>query len=103
DPIGVRKVVLDNGLTVFLSENHERPEVFGAVVVRTGAKNDPPNDTGMAHYLEHMLFKGTTKLGTTDWERERPLQERLEALYDGLRGASASERKRIEAEIGATV
>jgi predicted Zn-dependent peptidase len=103
DPLGVRRVVLDNGLTVLLSENHDRPEVFGAVVVRTGAKNDPPDDTGMAHYLEHMLFKGTTELGTTDWAAERPLQERLEALYEELRGAQGKRRERIVAEIGTTV
>jgi zinc protease len=103
DPLGVRRVVLDNGLTVLLSENHERPEVFGAVVVRTGGKNDPPDNTGMAHYLEHMLFKGTTTLGTTDWERERPLQERLETLYEQRRSATGDARKRIDEEIGQTV
>jgi predicted Zn-dependent peptidase len=103
DPLGVRSVVLDNGLTVLLSENHDRPEVFGAVVVRTGAKNDPPDDTGMAHYLEHMLFKGTTQLGTTDWEAERPLQQRLERLYDELREAKGAQRERVLAKIGATV
>lgn len=103
DPLGVRRVVLDNGLTVLLSENHERPEVFGAVVVRTGAKNDAPDDTGMAHYLEHMLFKGTTRLGTTDWKRERPLQKRLEALYEQRRAATDEQRDRIDEEIGKVV
>ncbi len=103
DPLAVRRVVLPNGLTVMLSENHERPEIFGAVVVRTGGRNDPPNDTGMAHYLEHMLFKGTTKIGTTDWERERPLQAQIEQLYDELKRASPSERRSIEAEIRRTV
>lgn len=99
DPLGVHRVVLDNGLTVFLSENHERPEVFGAVVVRTGAKNDPPEDTGMAHYLEHMLFKGTETLGTTDWTREQPLQARLEQLYERRRATTGRARERIDAEI----
>ncbi len=103
DPLGVRQLVLANGLTVLLSENHERPEVFGGVVVRTGGKNDPADNTGMAHYLEHMLFKGTTELGTTNWDAERPLQEKLESLYEQLRGAKATERKRIQAEIAATV
>ncbi len=103
DPQGVRQVVLDNGLTVLLSENHERPEIFGAVVVRTGGKNDPTDNTGMAHYLEHMLFKGTTDLGTTDWEAERPLQTRLEQLYEQLRGADDAKRKQIQREISKTV
>ncbi|MCA9708427.1 MAG: insulinase family protein, partial [Myxococcales bacterium] len=92
------------GLTVLLSENHDRPEVFGAVVVRTGGKNDPSDDTGMAHYLEHMLFKGTTDFGTLDWEAERPLQERLEQLYEDL-GAAKDEAARaaVQEQIGETV
>nr|WP_255216135.1 M16 family metallopeptidase [Pseudenhygromyxa sp. WMMC2535] len=108
DPLGVREYVLDNGLHVLLSENHSQPEVFGAVVVRTGGANDPADDTGMAHYLEHMLFKGTTRLGTADWAAEAPLQARLVALYDELRavvdgGGDAGERARVEAEIAEVV
>ena len=103
DPLGVQRLELPNGLTVLLSENHERPEVFGAVVVRTGGKNDPPDNTGMAHYLEHMLFKGTTDLGTLDWEAERPLQERLEGLYDQLATAEGEERDRVLEQISSTV
>ena len=104
DPIGVKRVVLDNGLTVLLSENHERPEVFGAVVVRTGGKNDPPDNTGMAHYLEHMLFKGTRSLGTSDWAREKPLQDEIVRLYDELAGVDDPEqRASLEERISDTV
>ncbi len=103
DPGAVTTVVLDNGLTVMLSENHGRPEIFGAVVVRTGGKNDPVDNTGMAHYLEHMLFKGTTALGTTDWAAERPLQARLEQLYEELATAKDDRRAQITAEIGRVV
>ncbi len=104
DPLHVQQYVLDNGLTVMLTENHERPEVFGAVVVRTGGKNDPPDNTGMAHYLEHMLFKGTQDLGTTNWKAEAPLQSRLEQLYDELGRATDDEaRKAIGKKISATV
>ena len=103
DPLQVQSVVLDNGLTVLMSVNRERPEVFGAVVVRTGGKNDPPDDTGMAHYLEHMLFKGTVDLGTTDWSAEQPLQELLEQLYERKRGASPADAAEIDAEIARTV
>ena len=95
DPLGVQVRVLGNGLTVMLSVNRERPEVFGAVVVRTGARNDPAGETGMAHYLEHMLFKGTRRLGTTDWAAEAPLQERLEELYERKRTAPAGEQAAI--------
>jgi zinc protease len=104
DPLAVRQYVLDNGLTVLLSEDHTRPEVFGAVAVRTGGANDPADDTGMAHYLEHMLFKGTTQLGTSNWQAEAPLQARLVELYDQLRVAKDdAERARIHAEIATTV
>ena len=103
DPLAVQVRVLGNGLTVMLSVNRERPEVFGAVVVRTGARNDPAGETGMAHYLEHMLFKGTRRLGTTDWAAEAPLQERLEELYERKRTAPAGEQAAIEREIAAVV
>jgi len=103
DPRAVTTKVLDNGFTVLLSENHERPEIFGAVVVRTGGKNDPADNTGMAHYLEHMLFKGTTSLGTTDWAAEAPLQAELERLYEQLRTANGDARKSIAKQISATV
>ena len=103
DPLAVQQIVLANGLTVLLSVNRERPEVFGAVVVRTGARNDPPSDTGMAHYLEHMLFKGTEDLGTTDWDKERPLQAQLEALYERKRQTPAAQHAAIDLEIGRVV
>lgn len=72
DPIDLKQRRLANGLTVLLSENHEVPRIFGAVIVRAGGKNDPASATGIAHYLEHMLFKGTEELGTVDAARERP-------------------------------
>ena len=104
DPIAVQQFVLPNGLTVLLSENHERPEVFGAVVVRTGGKNDPADNTGLAHYLEHMLFKGTRELGTTDWAAEEPLQAQLAQLYERHKQAEdPRERAAIQAEIAEVV
>ena len=66
---GKKQLVLNNGLTVILDEHHAQPEVFGLVIVKTGGKNDPSDATGMAHYQEHMLFKGTTDLGTVNWEK----------------------------------
>src|SRR5690606_19300093 len=68
----VVEFVLPNGLTVVLSEAHDRSQVFGAIVVRTGSRDDPADHTGMAHYLEHMLFKGTQRLGTVDYGAEEP-------------------------------
>jgi zinc protease len=104
DPLAVKQFVLPNGLTVLLSENHEQAEVFGAVVVRTGGKNDPADNTGMAHYLEHMLFKGTQSLGTSNWAAEQPLQARLVELFERhKRATSADQRAAIQAEIAQTV
>ena len=61
--VGIKSFVLKNGLTIWLNEDHSQPKVFGAVVVKAGAKDCP--DTGIAHYFEHMMFKGTDKIGTT--------------------------------------
>ncbi|MDD2196498.1 MAG: insulinase family protein [Bacteroidales bacterium] len=91
----VTQYKLSNGLTVILNEDHSKPEVFGVVMVKAGAKNDPANATGMAHYMEHMLFKGTQKLGTIDWEKEKPHIDKIFELYDVL-GKTTDEAKRKE-------
>ncbi len=75
---------LPNGLTVYLSPNKGEPRVAAQIAVRAGSKHDPADSTGMAHYLEHMLFKGTGRLGTLDYEKERPHLERIRALYEKL-------------------
>ncbi len=62
--IEVKEYVLENGLTVMLSENRESSNIYGVVGVKAGGKNDPKDATGIAHYLEHVLFKGTQELGT---------------------------------------
>lgn len=80
----IRQFTLPNGLTVILDEQHDQPEVFGVIAVKAGGKNDPTDATGMAHYQEHMLFKGTTKLGTTDWEKEKVHIDKIFQLYDSL-------------------
>lgn len=83
-PIDVEVYQLENGLTVILNEDHNLPQVFGSVIVRAGAKDDPKGATGMAHYQEHMLFKGTETSGTTNWEAEKPHIENIFKLYDDL-------------------
>ena len=83
-----------------LSENHDAPQIFGAVIVKAGSKNDPADATGIAHYLEHMLFKGTQELGTTDWKSEKPLLDRISLLYEDLsRTKDKNERILIQKEI----
>ncbi|MBI5247211.1 MAG: insulinase family protein [Elusimicrobia bacterium] len=84
DALGVTIHRLPNGLTIYLSPNKGEPRISARVAVRAGSKNDPADSTGMAHYLEHMLFKGTGRLGTLDYEKERPHLERIRELYEDL-------------------
>lgn len=86
---------LDNGLTVYLWEDHDQPDVQGWTVTRAGSIDEPANATGLAHYLEHMLFKGTDRIGALNWEKEQPLYEQIIALYDTL--ALTSDPKAREA------
>ena len=78
----VREIRLSNGLTVWLNEDHSQPKVYGALVVRAGAKDCP--DTGIAHYLEHVLFKGTQKIGTVDYAAEKQWLDSISAKYNEL-------------------
>ncbi len=81
-PQGLSEYKLDNGLTVLLWEDHDQPDVTGYVVVRAGAVDEPAEYTGLAHYLEHMLFKGTQRIGALDWDAEKPIYDSIIALYD---------------------
>ena len=89
----VKKIVLDNGFTILLNQDANAKSVFGAVVVKAGSKNDPADATGMAHYLEHLLFKGTTNLGTIDYEKEKPFMDSIIFYYD-LLGKISDEEER---------
>jgi len=82
---------LSNGLTVWLNEDHAQPKVFGAVVVKAGAKDCP--NSGIAHYLEHLLFKGTQKIGTTDYAKEKPWLDSIAAEYDRLAKTTDATRR----------
>ncbi|MBQ0034926.1 MAG: insulinase family protein, partial [Bacteroidales bacterium] len=81
-PAELQEYKLQNGLTVILWEDHEQPDVEGYVVTRAGAIDEPQEYTGLAHYLEHMLFKGTQQIGAVDWEKEKPLYDSIIILYD---------------------
>ena len=85
DPLGVREYTLDNGLKVFMSVYKDAPKIQTYIAVRAGSRNDPHETTGLAHYLEHMMFKGTQKLGTTDWEKEKVLIQKIEDLFEAYR------------------
>ena len=95
DLSGARIYKLDNGLTVYLSVNNEEPRIQTYIAVRTGSKNDPAETTGLAHYLEHLMFKGTTHFGTTDTEAEKVLLDDIETRYEKYRTLTDPEERRI--------
>jgi len=94
----VEQFTLKNGLTVWLNEDHSQPKVYGAVVVRAGAKDCP--GTGIAHYFEHIMFKGTDRIGTTDYAAERPWLDSIATQYDRLAATSdTAQRTAIQRKI----
>jgi len=82
DPLDTHIYELDNGLQVYLTENHEEPRFYAEIAVRAGSKHDPADGTGLAHYLEHLLFKGNENLGTLDYEAEKPYLDAIVELYE---------------------
>ena len=85
DPMQTRVYTLANGLKVYLSVNKEKPRIQTYIAVRTGSRNDPAETTGLAHYLEHLMFKGTQQFGTTDYAAEKPFLDEIEARYEQYR------------------
>ncbi len=103
DPLDAAVYELDNGLRVYITENHESPRFYSEIAVRAGSKHDPAETTGLAHYLEHLLFKGTQKMGTLDYEKEAPLIDRITELYEQhFRETDPEKRTAIYAEINET-
>ena len=90
-----RLYTLDNGLKVYLSVNNEEPRIQTYIAVRTGSKNDPSETTGLAHYLEHIMFKGSSHFGTTDYEAEKVFLDDIEARYEEYRTLTDPEARRI--------
>ncbi|WP_294265655.1 insulinase family protein [uncultured Chryseobacterium sp.] len=90
----VRIYTLKNGLKVFLAQNFDAPRIQTYIPVRTGSNNDPADNTGLAHYLEHMMFKGTSKLGTQNWEKESELLNRISDLYEKHKAEQDPEKKK---------
>ncbi len=82
DPANARFYTLKNGLTVILSPTNKDPRVQCYVAIKAGSKTDPSTNTGLAHYLEHMLFKGTDKYGSLDWAKEKPELDKIDDLYE---------------------
>lgn len=82
DPINARIYTLDNGLKVYMAVNHDEPRIQTFIAVKVGGKNDPAETTGLAHYFEHLMFKGTQQFGTTDYEAEAPMLDEIERLFE---------------------
>lgn len=85
DPMQSRIYTLDNGLKVYLTVNKEAPRIQTYIPVRVGGKNDPAETTGLAHYFEHLMFKGTESFGTQNYAEEKPLLDQIEALFEVYR------------------
>lgn len=93
DPTKSRLYKLDNGLSVYLTVYKNEPRIQTYIPIKAGSKMDPPDATGLAHYLEHMLFKGTDQYGSKDYEKEKPLVEEIINLYEDYR-STTDETKR---------
>src|SRR5688500_13173548 len=100
DPLNTRIYKLGNGLTVYMSVYKDAPRIQTYIAVKAGSKNDPADATGLAHYLEHMLFKGTDVFGTMDYAKEKELISEITALYETYRKTTNDkERKAIYKQI----
>ncbi len=102
DPLKARIYTLDNGLKVYLTVYKDAPRIQTNIAIKAGSKNDPVDATGLAHYLEHMLFKGTDVYGSLDYEKEKPLLDKIEVLYEKYRSieiTDSANRERVWNEI----
>ena len=100
DPMKTRFYTLKNGLTVILTVNKEEPRLQTIIATKAGSKTDPKDHTGLAHYLEHMLFKGTDKYGSLDWATEKKHLDKIDDLYETYNQTNdENERKNIYHQI----
>ena len=93
DPLNTHKYTLPKGLQEWITVNKNEPRCQTMIAVKPGSKNDPADHTGLAHYLEHMLFKGTDQYGSKDFSKEKPLLDEIENLYE-VYGAEKDDNKR---------
>ena len=95
DPLNTLIYTLDNGLKIYMSVNKNEPRIQTNIAVNTGSKQDPSDATGLAHYLEHMLFKGTSEMGTVNWNSEKDILEDISDLYEMRRSVVDEEERKI--------
>lgn len=94
DPMKARIYKLSNGLTICLTDNAEQPRIQTYIAVRAGGKNDPAESTGLAHYLEHLMFKGTSSFGTNNYAMERPILDKIEEQYETYASTTDPEERK---------
>ncbi|MEY2949143.1 MAG: M16 family metallopeptidase [Saprospiraceae bacterium] len=100
DPFDVIQRTLSNGIKVYMSINKVQPQIYTNIIFRAGSKHDPADTTGLAHYMEHMLFKGTPRIGAMNWEKESVILKQIEELYEKHRKTTdPEEKKKIYSEI----
>ena len=96
DPLKTKIYTLDNGMKIFMTVNKEQPRIQTYMAVKVGSKNDPSETTGLAHYFEHLMFKGTEHFGTVDYEAEKPMLDEIEQLFEVYRQTTGeAERQAI--------
>ena len=94
DPMNTKIYTLDNGLKVYMTVNKETPRIQTYIAVKVGSKNDPKETTGLAHYLEHLMFKGTENFGTSDYAAEKPKLDSIKALFEIYRTKTDPEERK---------
>lgn len=90
DPLETKIYTLPNGLKIFMTVNKDTPRIQTYIPVRVGGKNDPAETTGLAHYFEHLMFKGTEQFGTQDYTAEKPMLDKIEQLFEIYRATTDS-------------
>ncbi len=94
DPIQARMYTLKNGLKVYISSNDDEPRLATLIAIRAGSTSEPKETTGLAHYFEHMMFKGTSKIATLDWEKEKMVLDQISDLFEQHRSTTNTELKK---------
>ena len=94
DPFNTRIYTLENGLKVYLSVNKDVPRIQTFIAVRAGSTYDPSETTGLAHYLEHMMFKGSSRYGTVNWADEKKIIDQIANKYEEHKNTSDTLKKR---------
>lgn len=90
--VPVTELTFSNGMRVLLVERHDEPTIAGGWVAHVGSANEKPGSTGIAHLFEHMMFKGTTTIGTTDYQKDQEILDEQERVRDEMRAEEVKMR-----------